>query len=102
MTNKEKIIEIICEESGCDVSVVSRVFEIVNKKDWADFCSEMGDYDHPEERVQAEKVFDLQIAKYADELDLSSSEILIELSNEIIHCELYRNSFHKMNQEYEL
>jgi hypothetical protein len=53
MTKKERFIEMIMDGVDLSRELVKKVFEIINEKDWVDFCSQMADDgDHPEERLE--------------------------------------------------
>lgn len=54
-TNKEHLIEMLQKETKVSLGEVSELFDIINEYEWSCFCSYMGDYDHPGERVQAKK-----------------------------------------------
>ena len=68
MTNNEFLLQMLQAETT-DISnehlpaeTVKEVFEIINEYDWAVFCSQMGDYDHPGERVRAKQVLDEKLS----------------------------------------
>lgn len=54
-TNKEHLIEMLQKETKLSSGGVLDLFEIINEYDWTCFCSQMGDFDCPRERVQAKK-----------------------------------------------
>lgn len=55
MNNKEFLLQMLQAETKLSSGGVLDLFQIINEYDWAVFCSQMGDYDHPGERVQAKK-----------------------------------------------
>lgn len=96
MTNKEKLIQDITASTCGNYTEeeVKQVFNIVNKRDWAIFCSQMGDYDHPGERVQAHEAFVKELAEFANEGKAR------ELAERIEKDTFYHQKFHTMNEEY--
>lgn len=72
MTHKDKIIDMIVEKTGADRAAVERGYMLVHKKECDIFCSYMGDYDHPEEREEAEQEFN----EKATPLDHTIDELL--------------------------
>lgn len=105
MTNKEYLIKSL--HNLCDyvnINVVEEVYKIINEYDWAVFCSQMGDYDHPTERVQAEKVMNEKLdelsnknEKYAKAVSCIKQNLTEDISK---LCDFYSRNFHNMNKEY--
>lgn len=62
MTNKEFLLQMLQAETTdisnehFPVETVKEVFEIINEYDWAVFCSQMGDYDHPNDRRKEQTI----------------------------------------------
>ena len=98
MTNKDFLLQMIEQQTGISIDVVSEIFSIINEYDWKVFCSQMGDYDHPEERIQAKKVLDEKLSHY-DESEWKKVWELLEESGEIHN--FYFSNFHNMNKEKE-
>ena len=96
-TNKEHLIEMLQKETKLSSGGVLDLFDIINEYDWAVFCSYMGDYDHPEERVKAEKVLDEKLSHY-QENDWKKVWSLLNEKGEI-HS-FYHDNFHHMEEEY--
>ena len=109
MTNKEYLIGRLHDHiSFVDRKTIEVIFEAINKRDWAVFCSQMGDYDHPSERVQAEKDLEAEIEKITHPFGLLSYPVLEAvdsvkkgLSYDFEEtCKFYHTNFHKMDEEY--
>ena len=49
MTNKEFLLQMLQAETKLSNGGILDLFQIINEYDWAVFCSQMGDYDHPGE-----------------------------------------------------
>jgi hypothetical protein len=96
-TNEAHLIEMLQKETKLSLGGVLELFQIINKYDWAVFCSYMDDYDHPEERVQAKKVLDEKLSHY-QENDWKKVWSLLNENGEI-HS-FYNNYFHTMKEEY--
>lgn len=58
MKRSEAYIEKISKMFRLSPATAKTVYEEINKYDWACFCSQMGDYDQPGERVAAKKQLD--------------------------------------------
>lgn len=106
MTNKEHLIDLLMEHnSECSRELVEKIFDIINKKDWVDFCSQMGDYDHPGERIRAKEVMEQEL----EELNLYKVPAIDNCIN-LIKYDLdffgskierfYSEHFHSMDQEF--
>lgn len=107
MTNKEFLIAELHKHCGdVDLKTVEHIFQIINKRDWADFCSQMGDYDHPEERVFAEKEMNDKLEELAGNsyaLQDAVAYVLRALKMDIYPTSsFYHRNFHKMNEEYDV
>ena len=55
MKKSEAYIEKLSKKFMVGVPTMKSIYEAINKRDWDVFNSQMGDYDHPGERVAAEK-----------------------------------------------
>lgn len=99
MTNKEKFISSVATITFVDKEVVEKLFEIVNERDWAIFCSQMGDYDHPGERVAANEKFNQKVHDMVDGLSELGREAHLYVIDLINHSEFYSKHFHTMNEE---
>lgn len=109
MTNKEYLInELWNHHEFVDKKTIEVIFKAFNKRDWAVFCSQMGDYDHPSERVQAEKDLEAELEKITHPFGSLSYPILeaVEAVKQGLTygvnktSSFYRNNFHKMNEEF--
>lgn len=108
MTNKEFLIDLLDEECAGERKDVERCLDIFNEYDWAVFCSQMGDYDHPGERVYAKKVFNNKIAEFTHPSGEPENHILssivkhieTQLSYDCRAGRFYNRNFHYMNEEY--
>ena len=97
-TNKEYLIEMLLKETGLScVDVVEEIFNIINEYDWAVFCSQMGDYDHPGERIAAKEELDEKLSHYPERTWKKVWELL-KGDGEI--SDFYHNNFHKLEEEY--
>ena len=109
MTNKEHLIDLLHEHiSFVDRKTIEVIFEAINKKDWAFFISQMGDYDHPSERWQAEKDLEAELEKITHPFGSLSYSVLeaVDLVKKNLTCDFeeackfYNKNFHKMEEEY--
>ena len=106
MTNKEHLIDLLLEHnSECSRELVEKIFDIINKKDWDDFRSQMGDFDHPGERIRAKEVMEQEL----EELNLYKLPAidnyinLIKYDLEFFGSKIerfYSEHFHTMDQEF--
>ena len=55
MKKSEAYIEKLSKKFWIGIPTMKTIYEAINKYDWDCFCSQMGDYDHPGERVAAAK-----------------------------------------------
>lgn len=97
MTNKEFLLQMLQAETKLSGGGVLDLFDIINEYDWAVFCSQMGDYDHPGERVQAKKVLDEKLSHYPERTWKKVWKLLKE-DGEIRN--FYNSHFHTMKDEY--
>ena len=113
MTNKEYLIGLLfahCQEN-VDRKTVEVCFEIVNKYDWAVFCSQMGDYDHPGERKQAAEVMEKELYEFTHPFDTdvenySLGYVAAHVKNSLkgtsdAAARFYHRNFHNMDKEYD-
>ena len=96
-TNKEYLIEMLQKETKLSGGGVLDLFDIINEYDWKVFCSQMGDYDHPGERISAKEELDKKLSYYPERTWKKVWELL-KGDNEISN--FYHNNFHKMKEEY--
>lgn len=110
MTNKDFLIDILHEHiSFVDRKTIEVIYEAFNKRDWACFISQMGDYDHPSERVQAEKDLEAELEKITKPFGSLSYAVLeaVDLVKKNLYCDfeeackLYHSNFHNMEKEHE-
>lgn len=99
MTNEEKIIQMISRKVFDEIEVVTAIYKAVNKYDWDCFCSQMGDYDHPEERVEARKVFSETVKNFEPFVVCKIWELLADKNAKI--GIFYSEHFHSMSKEFE-
>lgn len=97
MTNKEFLLQMLQAETKLSGGGVLDLFDIINEYDWAVFCSQMGDFDHPGERVQAKKVLDEKLSRYPERTWKKVWKLLKE-DGEIRN--FYNSHFHTMKDEY--
>lgn len=97
MTNKQHLINTINLISKIGIETVESVFEIINKYDWAVFCSFMDDYDHPEERRVAEKALHESLKNYG----ANASVIFEMLHDDSYTAKFYNDNFHHMDDDLE-
>ncbi len=106
MTKREHLIDMLYQHapSTLDKSWVEEIFKIINKKDWAIFCSQMGDYDHPMERVYAEKECDEALNKLmgnSGTLADCVAHVSRNLKMDIYPAsKFYHENFHTLDEEY--
>lgn len=102
MTNKEKLIDIIQFETGHSKDDIEKIFEAVNKYEGACFCSQMGDYDHPEERIAAKRVLNKELKEFDF---MVAYEVFSLLDGNSLNprqeniARFYNRRFHKMDDE---
>lgn len=104
MTKREKLIGMLAEGiASVDRKTVEVIFNIYNEYDWEVFCSYMDDYDHPGERIEAEK----KMNKKFDELAGDSYAIRDAIGYVVRSLTMdiyptrnyYHENFHTLNQE---
>lgn len=96
-TNKEHLIEMLQNETKLSLAGVSDLFDIINEYDWAVFCSQMGDYDHPGERVIARQKMESRLSFYIPDV-VSNIQQILRGDGE---CgKFYRKYFHAMKEKY--
>lgn len=110
MTNKEHLIDLLMwelekEKTDCSRELVEKIFDVVNKKDWKVFCSQMGDFDHPGERIQAKKEMEQELEKLnpCNVYCIKKAIVIINFQLEFSISgtnDFYTKHFHTMNQEY--
>jgi hypothetical protein len=106
MTKKEHLIDMLYAHAPSTLSKdwVEKIFDVINKRDWAIFCSQMGGRNHPMERVYAEK-------KYQEEREKLCAwgyavwecveYIERNLTRDIYSAsKFYKENFHTLNEEY--
>ncbi len=96
MTNKDFLLQMIEQQTGISINIVSEIFSIINEYDWKVFCSQMGDYDHPEERVQAKKVIDEKLSHYNES---EWKKVWYCLNDDKKISDFYHRKFHSMNDD---
>lgn len=95
MTKKTLYIQKLAKQYSISEPTAQSIYEMVNKKDWADFCSYMADYDHPEERRAAKKNFDAAKGNYSPEMQKVIDEIYTFMQKDSEY------NIHHMNDEVE-
>lgn len=110
MTKKEHLIELLFAHcpGNVDKKCVEVCFDIINKYDWAVFCSQMGDYDHPGERKQAKEDMEKQLYEFTHPFGTESfvmkevvEHVQRNLEGDIYEAsKFYNNNFHHMSEEY--
>ena len=104
MTKKDNLIYLLAEGiSSVDRKTVEEIFNIINECDWKVFCSQMGDYDHPMERVYAEKEMNEKLEKLSGNsytLQDAVAYVSRSLKMDIYPASKYYNkNFHTLNQD---
>ena len=104
MTKKDKLIDMLADGiSTVDRKTVEEIFNIYNEYDWKVFCSYMGDYDHPRERIEAEKEMNEKFEKLAGDsytLQDAVAYVLRSLKMDIYPTrKYYHENFHTLNQQ---
>lgn len=88
--------------------VVEACFNIVNKYDWAVFCSQMGDFDHPGERIQAKETMEKELRDFTHPFG-TESFVMKEVAEHVVRNltmdiypahNFYNEHFHTMDEEY--
>ncbi len=95
MKKSEVYIEKLSKKFMIDIPTMTSIYEAINKRDWAVFCSYMGDYDHPGERVAAKKEFDSFKSNYSLSLQKTISEVEDFMKSDDDY------NIHKMEEEIE-
>lgn len=75
MKKYEVYIKKLAKEFNISEATATEVYKIINEYDWAVFISYMADYDHPEERVKAEKVLNEKRSHYSEEFQKTFDKI---------------------------
>lgn len=96
-TNKEYLLEEIRKETKLSCGAVFDLFKIINQYDWTCFCSQMADYDQPQERLHAKKILDEKLISY-QEKDWKKVWNLLKGPGEI--SKFYNSHFHTMDEEF--
>ena len=95
MTKKTLYIQKLSKEFKISEATAKTIYEMINKKDWADFCSYMADYDQPQERVAAQKEFDAAKGNYSPEMQTVIDSIVQFMNSDKEY------NIHHMNDEVE-
>lgn len=95
MTNREFLIGKIYDEIHYPINEIYDIFNLIYERDYAYFCSEMGDYDYPEERIRADKVFDKEMKNHSATL----FEKIVKLLDDEFK-DFYNSRFHSLAKEY--
>ena len=100
MTNKEYIIKKITKNViYANEDEVKQIFEIINHRDWIYFTSQMGDYDHYEERRVADEEMKKKLEEYQNVIHkdiIPSVEYWMEYDHFTIG-KFYHEHFHTLN-----
>lgn len=75
MKKYEVYIKKLAKKFNISEATATEVYKIINEYDWAVFISYMADYDHPEERVKAEKVLNEKRSHYSEEFQKTFDKI---------------------------
>lgn len=108
MTKKDKLIDMLLEHQiNCNKTInrdfTIKIFDIINECDWKIFCSQMGDYDHPMERVNAKKEMERKL-KELNPYDMPlMAETIKMVKNDLSVFgskieRYYSNNFHTLNE----
>ena len=109
MTKKEYLIDMLSKNiSAVDKSVIAEIFNILNQYKWDVFSSVMGDYDYPEERVQAKIVKNKKLEALIVKDDVIDGLIADAIEQVRLRLYLfdypenrfYRENFYTLNTEY--
>lgn len=95
MKRSEAYIEEISKKFRMSPATAKAVYEAINKYDSDMFCSQMGDYDHPEERAAAEKKLNSFKNCYSE----TFQKVINQVQDFMKADENY--NIHKMNEEME-
>lgn len=99
MTRREKLIADLKKElDSVTIETIEKVFNLVHARDFAIFCSYMGDYDHPGERVAAEETFKKAIADI-EQHSIYPMYVLEGVVNTIEKSDYYNKNFHHMGED---
>ena len=106
MTKKDKLIDMIAEGiSSVDRKTVEEIFNIIYECDYKIFCSQMGDFDHPMERVHAKEERKQKFEKLAGESYTLQDAIAYTIRNLTMDIypakKYYFENFHTLNEEVE-
>jgi hypothetical protein len=109
MTKKEYLInELHNHHEYVDRKTIEVIFNAYNKRDWAVYVSQMGEYDHPSERMQAEKDLEAELEKITHPFGILSYPILeavdavrMGLTYDVNKTgDFYHKNFHTLDEEY--
>ena len=98
MTNREFLIGRLYDEIHYPINEIYHIFNLIYERDYAHFCSEMGDYDHPYERVEANRVFDEKMKKQSATI---FEKIVRQLYENKEINDFYNSKFHQLSKEKE-
>lgn len=94
MLHTTSVIRTVAKETDMDPNIALGVFKDINDYDWAVFCSQMGDYDHPGERKVAEEGLAKTLCGITTKYNLKEEQFkkLVEAVNS---NKEYKEFFHK-------
>lgn len=95
MKKREVYIEKISKEFRISLATAKDIYEAINKYDYTCFCSQMGDYDQPQERTEAKKVLNRFKGYYSSNFQKIINQIQEYMNND----EEY--NIHEMDHEIE-
>lgn len=93
MKKSDAYIEKIAKEFRLSPATAKVTYDAINKYDWACFNSYMADFDHPEERVEAEK----ELNKFKNLYSPEFQKVLNKVQAFMKDDEEY--NIHEMNKE---
>lgn len=103
MTVKQHLAQVVANESKMDMEFSERIVDIVYNRDFAVFASQMGDYDHPGERMAAYERFEKAMKELGEEYELLPEDMAhfydkyFATGGPVVDA----YDFHNMNFEYE-
>ena len=93
MKKSEAYIEKLSMMFKTSLATTKVIYDAINTYDWKCFCSQMGDYDHPGERVEAEKELDRVKNQYSPEFQKVIDNIQSYMSSDTEY------NIHEMDKE---
>lgn len=78
MKKSEVYIKKLAEKFKISEPTAAMIYKSTNTYDWTVFCSQMGDYDHPGERVAAKEKFENEMSVFSENFRKNVVDKIVE------------------------